>query len=81
VARREAPAASGNGCGAIGFCAFRRAIPSHFRGGRRSKARAWKRVAVTDAHGHLLAVEAFEDWNVAVAAPVMRYNPRAAKER
>jgi hypothetical protein len=27
------------------------------------------------------AVEAFEDWNAAVAAPVMRYNPRAAKER
>ena len=36
------------------------------------------RVMERDPYG---AVEALEDWNAAVAASVMRYNPRAAKGR
>jgi hypothetical protein len=38
VARREAPAVSGNGDGAIGFCAFRRAIPSCLAGSRPARS-------------------------------------------
>jgi hypothetical protein len=49
LARREAPAASGNGDGAIGFCAFRRATPS--KPGR-------VRVAVRRTHAWLTDLEA-----------------------